>query len=435
MEPAVSRARTGGMESLYRREGITGRVFTAEFLGGPRRHSPDTWTLAYCTRFMADATTPVSCIHDADCGACVLLGTGYTAQLGQKREILVEAIRKQSLLRGVKPLPCLPSPLVDSYRNRAKMAVGISPKETRLGYFRTGTREIVDAPECRVLVPELLETTGRIRRFLQRSRNIPPALRYVDLRCGSDPTRQHVTLVFRDTALPPFPLDLLRRACPAVTGISANLNPESDGQVIRGAIRPLWGEREVWVDHANLKFRVSPAAFFQVNLRILPVIHTLMARFFERGDVLADLYAGVGTHGLALRRRFRRVLFAEGSRSAVADLKSTVRAHRIEGVAIVPVAVERGLTRLRDETPDAVVLNPSRAGAHPAVLDAVSRCPVTKLAYLSCDPTTLCRDLHHLRRAGFEIRSVQPIDMMPQTRQVEALALLTRSAGQRRARS
>ena len=252
------------------------------------------------------------------------------------------------------------------------------------------------------------------------------ALRNIDVRGGTDPARQHLTLVFRATECPSFPLDGLRKRCPAVNGISVNLNPTTGPQVIRGAVRPLWGEREIWVNHAGVRLRVSPAAFFQVNLALLPTVHHLMEGFFERGDVLADLYAGVGTHGLALRRRFRRLLFAEGNRTAVADLKSTARAHGITDLRISPVAVERGLDRLRDEAPDAVVLNPSRAGAGPEVLDAVSHCPVTKLAYLSCDPKTLCRDLDLLCRKGFTIRSVQPIDMMPQTRQVEALALLTR---------
>ena len=306
------------------------------------------------------------------------------------------------------------------------MAVGMSRHGTRVGYFRTGTREIVDAPDCRVLIPALLQTTRRIRRFLESSRDISPTLRHIDVRCGSDSSHQHLTLVFRATERPDFPVDRLRTRCPAVKGISVNLNPRSDGQVIRGSVRPLWGEREVWVDDADCRLRISPGAFFQVNLALLPIIHDVMERFFDHGDVLADLYAGVGTHGLALRRRFRRVLFAEGSRSAVADLKSTIRQYGIMDYRIAPVAVERGLDALRDEAPDAVVLNPSRAGAREAVLDAVSKCPVTKLAYLSCDPTTLCRDLDILCQKGFAICSVQPIDMMPQTRQVEALALLTR---------
>ena len=376
---------------------------------------------------MEDFTTSIDCNHGEECGACSLLGSVYGDQVRDKREILSRALARHPGLREVRPLPCLPSPLVVGYRNRAKMAIGMSARGSlRVGYFRAGTREIVNAPDCRVLIPELLETTRRIRRFLETSRNIPRALRHIDLRCGSDPTRQHLTLVIRAEEYPKFPLDALRESCPAVDGLSVNLNNAAGPQVIRGSVRPLWGEREIWVDHAGLRFRVSPAAFFQVNLALLPTIHELLENFFERGKVLADLYSGVGTHGLALRRRFRRVLFAEGNRSAVADLKSTIERQGITDCRISPRAVERGLKALNDAAPDAVVLNPSRAGAREVVLDTLAQCPVTKLAYLSCDPTTLCRDLDMLRGKGFTIRSIQPIDMMPQTRQVEALALLTR---------
>jgi tRNA/tmRNA/rRNA uracil-C5-methylase (TrmA/RlmC/RlmD family) len=159
----------------------------------------------------------------------------------------------------------------------------------------------------------------------------------------------------------------------------------------------------------------------------LPAINERMGEFLEDGGVLADLYAGVGTHGIALRRKFRRVWFAEGSRSAVADLKATARAHGMKDFVVSPVSVERGLQRLADERPDAIVLNPSRAGAVEDVLRTIVDTPAKQLAYLSCDPQTLCRDVNYLAEAGFEVRSVQPVDMMPQTRQVEALALLTRS--------
>ena len=127
-----------------------------------------------------------------------------------------------------------------------------------------------------------------------------------------------------------------------------------------------------------------------------------------------------------MRKLLRRVWFAEGNRSAVADLKSTIRRERITDFGISAVAVERALDRLRAEAPDAIVLNPSRAGAEERVLDAVAATPAGKIAYLSCDPQTLCRDLDILRGKGFAIHSLQPLDMMPQTRQVEVLALLFR---------
>jgi 23S rRNA (uracil1939-C5)-methyltransferase len=373
----------------------------------------------------------VSCPHGEECGACALLELTEGEQLRRKRDLLAREMSRYSRLGRVELLPCLPSPVSSGYRNRAKMAIGLSRRaRPRVGYFRAGTREIVDAPDCKVLVPELLETTRRIRDLLTTTPTFPRELRHIDLRCGTDPERQHLTLVLRAQEAPPFPLDALRRACPHVDGISTHLNPGTGPQVIRGPIRPIWGEREVWVRHAGLRLRVSPASFFQVNLSILPGIHERMERFLGRGKVLADLYAGVGTHGLALRRSFERVWFIEGARPAVADLKATIRAHAPaggDGIEVVVASVERSLRLLESAHPDAVVLNPSRAGAHRAVLRALALTTATRIAYLSCEPSTLCRDLDALKREGFDVVSVQPIDMMPQTLQVEALALVERS--------
>jgi 23S rRNA (uracil1939-C5)-methyltransferase len=373
------------------------------------------------------ASSLVHCPHGVECGACAHLGREYAYQLRRKREVLEAELARYPRLRRAEVLSCLPSPQIAGYRNRAKMAVGFSRRGgTRLGYFRAGTREIVDAPDCRVVVPEILETSRRIRTLLATIRNFPRELRHIDLRCGTDRSRQHLTLVLRASECPPLPLDALRRACPSVDGISMNLNPSAGPQVIQGAIRPLWGAREVWVDHAGLRLRVSPGSFFQVNLALLTPIQRLLERYLGAGRLLADLYSGVGTHGLALRRSFRRVMFVEGSRSAVSDLKANIRSHGIQGVETVASSVERSLRRLKDPELDAVVLNPSRAGARESVLREIAASSASRVAYLSCEPSTLCRDLDTLQREGFEVVSAQPIDMMPQTSQVEALALLRR---------
>ena len=374
------------------------------------------------------AVQRVSCPHAGECGACAYLEREYADQLRQKREILSAAMARYPRLRRAEVLACLPSPLAAAYRNRAKMAVGFSRRgASRLGYFRAGTREIVDAPDCRVVVPEILETSRRLRTLLAASPIFPRELRHIDLRCGSDQGRQHLTLVLRASECPSLPLDALRRACPAVDGVSFNLNPSAGPQVIRGAIRPLWGAREVWVDHEGVRLRVSPGSFFQVNLALLPPIHDLMERHLGGGRLVADLYSGVGTHGLALRRNFQRFLFVEGSRSEVADLKATIRSLGLFAVEVIASAVERALRRLNDPELDAVVLNPSRAGARESVLQAIAGSRASRVAYLSCEPTTLCRDLDALLRGGFALVSAQPIDMMPQTSQVEALALLQRA--------
>lgn len=354
-----------------------------------------------------------------------MLGTSYDAQLERKRKILGRGLKAYESLAGARVLSTLPSPERTGYRNRARMAVGISRhNRTKLGYFRSGTREIVDAPDCGVIVPELLETTRRIRRLLNSAQNIPRELRHIDLLCGSDSRRQHLTLVFWAAEMPRFPIEALRRAAPAVDGISVNLNPTGGRQVIRGPIRHLWGKREIWVQRAGIQLRVSPGSFFQVNLSILPAIHELMDGSLSGGNLLFDLYAGVGTHGLALGDKYHNVLYVEGARAAVADLKSTARGIGRKQIEVISSSVERSLHKLRERQPDAIVLNPSRGGALASVLEMVGSSSAKQVLYLSCEPKTLCRDLDLLARQGWETVSLQPIDMMPQTNQVEALALL-----------
>ncbi len=369
----------------------------------------------------------VDCPHRVDCGACSLLRQPYAAQLQSKQRWLVDALGKSLRYDRRQIRATLPSPQIEGYRNRAKMAISTDrERHSSLGYFQRRSRNVVDAPSCGVLVPELLDTTRQLRDLLNSSVRFPFVLRHIDLRCGTDPTQQHLTLVVKAETLPKLPIEAISEACPHVEGIGVNLNPKGGAQVIKGRIDPVAGAREVWVDSAGLELRVSPGSFFQVNLGLLPEIHKLMAAFLGSGNLLFDLYAGVATHGLALRQSFRRVLCVEGVRSSVADAKATIKAGKIDNVEILGNPIHRTIRRLRSEKPDAIILNPSAAGADPPALEAIVDSPARSLAYLSCDPTTLARDLAVLIKGGYKLVTVQAVDMMPQTRQVEALAFLRR---------
>ena len=369
----------------------------------------------------------VDCPHRVECGACSLLRQPYEKQLESKRNWLMDAIAKKGRPNKKKVLPTLASPQIEGYRSRAKMAISTDrERRSALGYFQRSSREVVDAPHCGVLVPELLETTRSLRKLLNSSTRFPYVLRHIDLRCGSDPTQQLLTLVIKAETLPKLPIDAIADACPHVAGIGVNLNPGRGPQVVKGPIEPVHGVREVYVESSGLSLRVSPGSFFQVNLGLLPEIHSRMAEFLDGGKLLVDLYAGVGTHGLALRRRFDRVLCVEGVKSSVADGRASIKAGRVENVEILANPIHRALRRLGSEKPEAVILNPSAAGADPPILEMIVGSTARSVAYLSCDPTTLARDLAALIGGGFKLVTIQAIDMMPQTRQVEALAFLRR---------
>lgn len=369
----------------------------------------------------------VDCPHRDTCGACSFLRQRYGIQLERKRQRLFDVLGETLRLDKRQVLPTVPSPRVEGYRNRAKMTISSDlERKSSLGYFQRKSRTVVDAPDCGVLIPELLETTRQLRLLINATKKFPFNLRHIDLRCGTDPTRQHLTLVVKAETIPRLPIEEIADACPHVVGIGINLNPKGSAQVIKGPIEPVYGAREVFVESAGMALRVSPGSFFQVNLGLLPEIHSRMGEFFGKGDLLIDLYAGVGTHGLALRRLFRQVLCVEGVRSSVADARASIKIGKVTNVETLADPIHRTLRRLGSEKPDAIILNPSAVGADPPALQGVITSTAHSVAYLSCDPTTLGRDLAMLMDGGFNLVTVQAIDMMPQTRQVESLALLRR---------
>ncbi len=351
----------------------------------------------------ATGKNTVDCPHRVPCGACSLLRKPYPEQLKQKRRWLGEALDKELTIQTEQVLLTLESPLIEGYRNRAKMAISTDrDRRSSLGYFQRRSREVVDAPDCGVLVPELLQTTRSLRRLMNSSTRFPFVLRHVDLRCGSDPRQQHLTLVIKSETLPKIPLEAIVNACPNVAGIAVNLNPKGGPQVIKGRIDPLWGEREVWVRSAGLELRVSPGSFFQVNLGLLEKIHSRMAEFLGEGKLLFDLYAGVGTHALALRQQFRRILCVEGVRSATADAKAAVKLGRVENVEILANPIRRALHRLRSEKPDAVILNPSAAGAEELALEMIVESTATLGGLSLLRPRDPCPRSRHPRQGRFQ---------------------------------
>ena len=139
-------------------------------------------------------------------------------------------------------------------------------------------------------------------------------------------------------------------------------------------------------------------------------------------DVLLDLYCGVGTFGLALAPHVRRVIGVEESAAALKDARYNAR--DLANVEFLAGRTEEVLAAL-DEPATAAIVDPPRAGCRPGALEALLRLAPRRLAYVSCDAATLARDLRVLVDGGFTLRSVQPIDMFPQTYHVETVSLLT----------
>jgi len=194
------------------------------------------------------------------------------------------------------------------------------------------------------------------------------------------------------------------------------------------AVRCLGGElstsqapRPLFAEVAGARLRVSPGSFFQVNTPLLP---TLVERVVERiapsgGERVVDAYGGVGLFGRFLAERAAEVVVVETGPAAVADarvnLGSLAGTEVVEGRAEVVVAGLGGRI-------DAAVIDPPRAGCAPPLLAALAARRVARLVYVSCDPATLARDAARLTALGYRLKSLQPIDLFPQTYHVETVS-------------
>jgi 23S rRNA (uracil1939-C5)-methyltransferase len=203
----------------------------------------------------------------------------------------------------------------------------------------------------------------------------------------------------------------------AVPGLHSLLLQETPGERME-----LDGPGHVNYSVGGIEYRVGHMSFFQVN-RFLVDTMTETVTAGAAGGLALDLYAGVGLFSVPLGREFQRVVSVEADPAAARDLDANISSAGVP-VQTVNADAAKFLADWNDR-PDLVVLDPPRSGAPPELVAALGRLKPSRIAYLSCDPSTLARDLGELLKAGFRIAEMHLFDVFPQTYHIETLVHLT----------
>jgi 23S rRNA (uracil1939-C5)-methyltransferase len=382
----------------------------------------------------------VLCPHADRCSGCPLIDRTYAEQLEYKRDRLARAIAAYPSLRdtGIDP-PQAANPRT-GYRTRAKLIVAPGP---RIGLFAKGGGHIVvDIPECRVLSPALLETAARIRGLLAS----PPqtadgaliasgvgstgALSAVDVReiDGDANSSVLVTLVI-DLERKPSQAVLLaaanaiRTAAPRVVGVAASFRREDSPQVLGGLPIVISGPAATGATYGSFA-QAHPAE----AARVRDVVSRELAK--RTGSLLhlrvLDLYGGSGATSLVLARSGARTTLVDSFAPAADGARA---AARDQGLPEIDVRTGDAAHITHDlakngERFDAVVANPPRAGIAPAGRQGIADLHPETIAYISCDPDTLARDLDHFSRIGYRADRLHAFDLLPMTDHVETVAVL-----------
>ena len=331
------------------------------------------------------------------CGGCQLQHLQYTAQLKWKREIVRELLREIGHFEQPPLLDTVPCDNPWHYRNQMRFSVN---REGQPGLTARGTHRVLPLTHCPI-AHESINTALSI--FSQQVNPRPQVL----VRCGSA-TRQMLIQ-------PQQSAEVIAQLASA----GLEVRDETMEEQLRGET-----------------FRIRPSSFFQTNTtQAEKMAQMVLAGLFPVNASAAsgathpltviDAYCGVGTFALMLARRAERVIAIEESASSIKDARWNTR--EVENVEILQGKVEDLLPALAEQV-DGLVIDPPRAGCQRPVLEALARNPVKRIVYVSCDPSTLARDLHILchEYATYELTSVQPLDMFPQTAHIESVTCLVR---------
>lgn len=372
-----------------------------------------------------------SCPYAGACGGCPWMSLSRKGQLAAKRANVVDSLTRighfpaevaESLVAGCET----PSgPL--GYRNKIELAFERDGSVASFGMHAAGGTGIVKVKSCLLLE----------KRFAKLPRSISGALGFVSGSHGLDFERVGIRASSRtgdvEVALwdapGPFPRAQVSRVLNDAAKVSSVVRVMSKGPAkarrIAGVERlsgaGSWSERI-----AGGTMRLSAPSFFQVNTAgAEKLVELVMAALDPQDDDIAmDLYSGAGTFTLPLARRCAYVSAVESYAPAVRDLRRNLEAANLENVDAVGGDAGR---EFPDDEADIIVVDPPRAGLAPEVVDLLCAQPARSIAYVSCDPATLARDLQRFMADGtFEVRSITPVDLFPQTFHVETVTNLAR---------
>lgn len=369
------------------------------------------------------------------CGGCQLMHVDYAAQLDMKRERVVDAFERIGKLGEVGVLPCVPSPTPLAYRNKIQVPVRRGEDGIRIGFNARNTHDLVEVDFCHIHCPLGQKVYEEVCRVIKGSKICPydsvtgkGELRYLIIKSAVSTGSALLILVTSGKASDELiqAAEKLMASVPEIKGIVQNINSSPNNVVFGGEFFNLAGRGYIEEEILGLRFKVSPASFFQVNPRQAENLYRKVIEYsaLEGSEMVLDLYCGVGTISLLLSERAKQVIGVECVAGAIEDAKMNADMNKINNTLFVCAEAEAYIQNL--ESADVVILNPPRKGCEPSLLDKLHTVMPKKIVYVSCDPATLARDLAKIKGFGYRIVQAVPFDMFPQTAHVETAVLLLR---------
>ncbi len=386
------------------------------------------------------------------CGGCNFQHLKLVSQLEEKKKLLIEALTKIGSFNSISVLPPIGSVTPEqNYRFRNKIQIPFGKEAGRVisGFYAPGTHTIVPIEDCLIQSIPLM----RIVQFITQKMNDWKLevysqtkqkgwLRHLYIREGAD--GEHLITFVTAHAMFPRKEDWVReilKRFSSIKGICQNIQPDHSNVILGKEWKTHYGQdylietlKGLGPNHSELKLKVSAPSFFQVHLKMTVQLYETVKKFFlEEPHVhltVLDLHCGVGGMALTLAPHSKRVIGVDEVPTAILNAQENSQINSISNSEFYCEDAAQFLKKcLEHPTLDpsltTVILDPPRAGCSPQLIERLQELRPAKIIYVSCEPTTLARDLKMLTANGYKVKKVQPLDLFPQSSHIESVTLLT----------
>lgn len=370
-----------------------------------------------------------SCIYERNCGACTLMCANYKAQLAYKYDILTQSLGKYAEIEEWMVDDIVPSPSSIGYRNALKLPFVMHKDKLNCALYATGSNHPVHIEHCLIheeglelMKKAILEVLNKHKQKVYDAK-LRKGMRTLILR-GFDGCYQCTLITGNDTLSKELIDDLmnlkgLKSLWQSINTSKKTIDPF--GKVMNH----LGGVRMLDFNLEDLKLRLSPKSFFQLNTKQAKNLYSYVADLIPEGNnFIVEAYSGIGAISLYIKDKAKEIVGIEFINDAVSNANRNAKNNGANHVKFVcGDAGEKMRTYSKKRVIDYVIVDPPRSGLDDTMLECLLRARIKNVIYISCNPATLGKNIAVLS-SKYKVESVQPFDMFPNTAHIESVVHL-----------
>ncbi len=367
------------------------------------------------------------------CGGCDWLMVPYRTQLDWKTQLLKESFAPICLSDLVQTI--IPSPQPQHYRNKSFLPCSTSERGIDFGIFERYSHSVIPHKACLLQPPVMDEILNEIIVFAQQVKLEPydentqkGILRHAGIRINSPQDEILLILVTKGSKFP-FTQQFIRTMTsrfPQIVGIIQNINRSIGNVILGNEDKLLYGVPYLHESLKDTQYRLHYRSFFQINSGTTELLYDSLLQSLNKDDIVLDAYCGIGSIGLYIANKVKRIIGIEEIPEAIADAEFNQSLNKSDNAHFVLGKVEDKLPELMEKHHfSTAILDPPRKGVEASSLLSLAEHKIRQIFYVSCNPMTLVRDIKLLIEKGYQVEAIRPFDMFPQTWHIETVVRLS----------